>query len=80
LHQGCTPAALARMARAAALLGSFEEAVVLLQAEGIDVSPVFYSSQAVLFVSRCLMDAAWRRTRAHGATCYLFVLTIDGNK
>ena len=38
LHQRETPAAVARMARAAALLGSFEEAVGILRGEGIEVS------------------------------------------
>jgi len=38
LHQRETPAAVARMARASAVLGSFEEAVWILRAEGIEVS------------------------------------------
>ncbi|NQV27785.1 MAG: hypothetical protein HQ518_25835, partial [Rhodopirellula sp.] len=38
LHQRETPAAVARMARAVALHGSFEEAVGMQRAEGIEVS------------------------------------------
>jgi hypothetical protein len=46
----------------------------------LTVKSVFYSSQGILFVSRCLMDTALCWARAHGATNDLLRLTFYGQR